>query len=80
MSDFDTSIDKEWLNPLNVLELIEAVRNRDSQVTLTGRAFDITYHESKCFVQVTGNYTPCGWFSYEELERYEFESDHDKHL
>jgi hypothetical protein len=80
--DFDITHDKDWLSPLNVPVLANAVKNRQDNVTLTGRKFNITHHYylGKVFVQVDGNYVPCGWFSYEELEHYEFESDHDKHL
>ena len=81
-NEFDITHDKDWLSPLNVPMLAEAVKDRMPFVVLTGRQFNITYHDEieKAFVRVDGNYAPCGWFSYLELERYEFEGDHDKHL
>lgn len=80
--DFDITHDKDWLSPLNVPVLAEAVKDRMPFVILTGRRFNIKYYEEtqRAFVRVDGNYAPCGWFSYAELEQYEFEADHDKHL
>jgi hypothetical protein len=82
LEDFDITHDKDWLSPLNVPVLAEAVANGEPTVTLTGRVFDINYHvdKGKVFVKVQGNYTPCGWFTFDQLSRYEFEADHDKHL
>ena len=82
--------DKEWLNPLAVLDLQQAVNEQKQSVTLNGRDFTIRYHDvaiddhgimtGKVFVRVIGDYAPCGWFSINQLLNYEFESDHDKHL
>jgi len=83
-SDFDyTNLDgKDWLSPINVLELKAAVAKRDVSITLDGRMYRLRYHDDqgKVFVKVTDNFAPCGWFSYQELEQYDFEGDHDKHL
>lgn len=91
-SDFSFSSleDKEWLNPLSVMELQRAVQFEQTIVELQGKQFKITYHDiavddhgimtGLVFVKIVGNFAPCGWFSINELLRYEFESDHDKQL
>jgi hypothetical protein len=86
----DFSIDKEWLNPLSMLELQDAVHKAKDTVVLNGRHFTIRYVDAsvddhgimtgKVFVRIVGNYAPCGWFGIQDLLNYEFESDHDKHL
>lgn len=82
--------DKQWLNPLAVLDLQEAVHHERSTVILNGRQFTIRYENAsrddhgiltgRVFVRIVGNYAPCGWFSINELLNYQFEGDHDKHL
>ena len=80
--DFDMRLDRSWLNPVNVLELKAAVKKRKPTVVMNGKTYDIRYHDDRerVFVRIQNNYAPCGWFGYEELEKYEFEADHDKHL
>lgn len=80
--DFDMRLDKSWLNPVNVLELQKAVKKHKRDIQLNGEWFDIRYHDDlgKLFIKRKNNYVPCAWISYEELEKFEFESDHDKHL
>lgn len=82
--DFDMKLDKSWLNPINVLELRTAVKKKKLSVELNGKMYVISYHldqiEPKVFVRRHNNYAPCGWFTIRELEEYEFEADHDKHL
>jgi len=82
LDDFDITKDRDWLSPLNVPVLAEAVRDRMPFVVLTGRRFNLTYEEEheRVFARVDGNFAPCGWFTFTQLEQYEFESDHDKHL
>jgi len=82
--------DKQWLNPLAVVDLRDAVLNHAYTVKLNGRIYTINYKEAavddhgvitgRVFVRVMHNYAPCGWFSINELMNYEFEADHDKHL
>jgi hypothetical protein len=79
---FDITHDKDWLSPLSVPVLAEAVKDRMPFVILAGKRFNIKYDEDeeRAFVRIDGNYAPCGWFTFAQLEQYEFESDHDKHL
>ncbi len=82
--------DKQWLNPLAVLDLRNAVLQGSGNVNLNGKVFTIDYREAavddhgvitgRVFVRVFGDYAPCGWFSIKELMDYEFEADHDHHL
>lgn len=80
--DFDMRLDRSWLNPVNVLELQKAVKKRKSDIKLNERWFSIRYHDElgKLFIKAKDDYAPCAWLSYEELERFKFEDDHDKHL
>jgi hypothetical protein len=71
---------KDWLNPLAILELRKAVRRRKDTVNLNDKVYSIRYEELKVFVKNISDFAPCGWFTYQQLEEYEFEADHDKHL
>lgn len=82
LDDFDIAKDNDWLSPVQILELRDAVSKRQSTVVLGGKVFAVTYHDDKAkvFVKYVSDFAPAGWFTYQQLEQYEFESDHDKGL
>lgn len=73
--DPDTSDSKDWTNPVNMLAIRDAVREHHKQVTLNGHIFVIKYDSQKVYVKIQNDYAPCGWFTYEELEKYNPEGD-----
>jgi hypothetical protein len=75
--EFDISLDKDWINPVQLLELQKAVKHGAEMVFLNDRPFTIQYHGAQIFVQSTIDYAPCGWFPRQALLDYEFESEHE---
>ena len=88
--DSNSFVDSEWLNPLAVLDLRDAVFNQQTSVMMNGREFSITYQDiqiddhgimtGRVFVKLIGAFGPCASLGINTLLNYEFESDHDKHL
>jgi hypothetical protein len=56
-----------WPDPLELLDIMDAVDAKKTRVYLNGRAFNIKYKEDRAFVQLAGSYAPCGWFSEDDF-------------
>jgi len=54
-------------DPLQLLELADAVRERRETVNL-GKNFSLVYREEKVFYSPVDGYTPCGWIAIAKLE------------
>jgi hypothetical protein len=59
-----------WPDPLELLDIMDAVDAKKTRVYLNGRAFDIKYKEGKAFVSLHGAYAPCGWFSEDDFREF----------
>jgi hypothetical protein len=72
---FDTrQADREWLNPINMNELRNAVNKHSDTVMFDGVVYAIQYREKGIFLKrADGKFTPCGEVSYESVKNFRFE-------
>lgn len=56
-----------FLNPLEELELKDAVDAKKKKVVLGGREFTIRYEGSEVFVRIKEGMVPCGWFDIDRI-------------
>jgi hypothetical protein len=60
-----------FLNPIEELELKDAVEARKRKITLGGRDYRIEYRGERIWLQVTKGLVPCGEFLIERLGDFE---------
>ena len=56
------------LNPLQIIDLYAAVKEKAPQADLRGELFDLEYARGKVFYKKHGADLPCGWTSIESLK------------
>lgn len=56
------------LNPLQIIDLYNAVKEEAPQADLRGTLFDLEYAKGKVFYRKHGAMLPCGWTSVESLK------------
>jgi hypothetical protein len=67
--------DRDWLNPISMNELKEAVALKSTTVGLNGVLYEIKYRETDVFLRrCDGSFAPCGCVSYDSLKYFKFES------
>jgi hypothetical protein len=65
---YSSALARPWLNPISLQELRAAVKAKEPQVELDGRKFSIKYEDNdKIWVQIVGDYIPCGRFTIREI-------------
>jgi hypothetical protein len=55
------------LNPIQLMQLYEAVKVESPQADLQGELFDLQYNEGKVFYRKHDDLLPCGWTSIDSL-------------
>jgi hypothetical protein len=60
-----TMPDSYWPDPLELIELHEAVTNRQREAKIGGRKFTIRYEDRTFFVKPVKGFSPVGHFSYD---------------
>lgn len=58
-------MDNHWPDPLQLIELHEAVTKKQTKATIGGRQFTIRYDKSTFFVSPVEGFTPSGHFEYD---------------
>lgn len=56
------------LNPLQIIDLYAAAKEKAPQANLRGVLFDLQYKRGKVFYRKHGAQLPCGWTSIESLK------------
>jgi len=56
------------LNPLQIIDLYAAVKEKAPQADLQGELFDLEYARGKVFYQKHGAQLPCGWTNIDSLK------------
>lgn len=70
----DTSGDRDWLNPIAMSKLADAVDRRDSIIDLNGILYTLRYEERSVHLRrVDGQFVPMGSVSYDTLRGFQFE-------
>lgn len=62
---------KHFLNPIEELELKEAVDTKKKKATIGGRDFTLKYENDRVFVQIKDGFVPCGWFDPDKIAEFE---------
>lgn len=54
-------------DPLEVMQLADAVKNHAETVTFAGKTFNLHYEGNKVRYSPERGYTPCGWIDIDKL-------------
>lgn len=56
-------------NPLEAMQLQDAIRNREETVLLGSKTFALHYRDDKVHYSPVEGYVPCGWLDIERMEK-----------
>ena len=57
-------------NPLEAMQLADAIKARQGTVAIGGRNFALTYRDDKVFYSPVEGFTPCGWLDLATVEEF----------
>jgi hypothetical protein len=65
--DWEAKLGVSGFDPLEVMQLADAVKLQSESVTLGGRTFHLRYKEGKVHYGPDRGYVPCGWIDIDKL-------------
>jgi hypothetical protein len=65
--DWEAKLGVSGFNPLEVMQLADAVKLRSESVTLGSRTFNLRYEEGKVHYSPERDYAPRGWIDIDKL-------------
>lgn len=65
--EWEARLGTSSFDPLQVMKLSDAVKNRDETVQLGGRNFSLTYRGDRVFYSPVEGYVPCGWIEIDRI-------------
>jgi hypothetical protein len=67
--DWETRLGTGSFNPLEILELSDAVRERRGTVVIGGTNYALSYRNERVFYCPVEGFIPCGWLEISRIER-----------
>lgn len=69
VEDWEARLGTTAFDPLEAMQFVDAVKNRETSLNLGTRSFALVYRDDKVFYTPIQGFVPCGWLDISRVER-----------